>query len=142
MNDFYKVQDNLGLHDHNLINMLMSPLTGCGQIWCSTGTSKIEIIKLSGIRKITPDSQECFSEIFNGEGFGDLQAGELNKTKNGFVLKLQGRLGKVFKEYDSIIWTFEIEANHITFEEKDMDESTLDKFAEIDYFDLTKCICT
>lgn len=140
MNDFYKVQDNLVLHDSNIINILMSPLTRKGQIWCSSGSSKIKIIRFSEIIKITPDSLECFSKIFNGEGYGDLEAGELSEKESSFVLKLQGRLGKVFEEYDSIIWTIEIEAKNITFKEKNMSESILDKLAEIDYFDLTKCL--
>ena len=49
-------------------------------------------------------------------------------------------LGKSFEEYDSIIWTIEIRAKKITFEEKDINESILDKLAEVDYFDLTKCL--
>ena len=128
------------MFDSNIINILISPLTGYGQIWCSSGSSKIEIIRFSEIIRITPDSLECFSKVFNGEGYGDLEAGELTEKGSSFVLKLQGRLGKVSEEYDSIIWTFEIEAKKITFEEKDMEESVLDKLAETDYFDLTKCI--
>lgn len=139
MSDFYKITDNLGLHDHNIINILLSPLTRYGQIWCTSGSSKLEIIKLSEITEITPDTPECFSKIFNGEGYGDLEAGELTEKENVFVLKLQGYLGKTFEEYDSIIWTIEIRAKKITFEEKDINESILDKLAEVDYFDLTKC---
>jgi len=127
------MKEDINFHDKQIINIFCNPLKGSMQITIEYNLNVLLNININKIFKIKQSNLNCLFLIY--QSGGGLDGGYIEKKEKKSTLNLSGIIDDFSNTNFENNWSFEIEAEEISYQFIKSTEDLIDKLEDKNFID-------